>query len=245
MSKREQQLDQIRKFYDEEYYSALDREVPVNISLPWHSRRVASRLGHLPGMSVLDIACGRGEWLAYLQQNGCSVSGIDLSSKAIKFCQSSMPAGHFVCGPAESLPFADDSFDLVTCLGSLEHFTDKPLALREMLRVAKPDAKFLVLVPNAGFLTRRLGLYRGTNQAKVKEDVYSLGQWKELLESAGLSIISRWRDLHMLNPRWIKLGNGLPSRIARTLQALALMAWPLDWQYQVYFYCERRESGGD
>ncbi len=62
---------------------------------------------------------------------------------------------------------------------------DPQAALREIIRTAKPDAMFLLLVPNAGFLTRRLGLYAGTQQAVVREEVRSLREWQELFGSAG------------------------------------------------------------
>jgi len=88
----------------------------------------------------------------------------------------------------------------------------------------------------AGFLTRRLGLYGGTQQVMAKEDVYELAEWNRLFEAAGLRVIERWRDLHPLSWSWIARGSrlGWPVRAA---QALALAAWPLGWQYQVYHYC--------
>lgn len=227
-------FSRIREFYDSEYYGAEAGEG----ALPWHTRRVAARLGDLRDKAVLDVACGRGEWLALLGAGGTArVAGIDLSQRAIDSCRRRMPQGEFHCGPAETLPFADASFDLVTCMGSLEHFLDKPGALREMLRVSRPGARFLILVPNAGFLTRRLGLYRGTQQARVQEDVLSLAQWNRLFEDAGLRVDARWRDLHPLSRSWIGLGHGPVQRVVRMAQALALTAWPVRWQYQVYHYC--------
>ncbi len=149
-----------------------------------------------------------------------------------------MPDGEFAIGPAETLPFGAARFDLVTCLGSLEHFVDKPAALREMQRVATAEAHFLLLVPNAGFLTRRLRLYGGTNQKGVKEDVYPLETWARLFTDAGLTIDARWADLHVLSWDWIRKARPALWPL-RTLQALALNVWPLGWQYQVFFLCRR------
>ena len=140
-------------------------------------------------------------------------------------CRQRFPAADFRVGPAETLPFDDAKFDLVTCMGSLEHFLDKPSALREMVQVAAPAAHFLVLAPNAGFMTRRLGLYGGTQQTRLREDVYSLEEWDALLLSSGLVVGQRWRDLNTLGRGWI--GKGRPwTWPVRALQALALPLWP-------------------
>jgi len=230
----EGEIDQIRRFYDEEYYQGA-----MSKGLPWHSRRAARLLGDVKGKAVLDVACGLGEWLDFFHRVGAArVSGIDLSARAIERCRERMPYGDFHVGAAEILPFDDGTFDVVTCMGSLEHFVDKPAALREMLRVARPGARFVLLVPNAGFLTRRLGLYGGTQQARIKEDVQSLDAWGELFASSGLVVTRRLRDLHPLSKSWITLGRPVGWPV-RALQALALATWPLAWQYQVYHFCER------
>jgi hypothetical protein len=108
-----------------------------------------------------------------------------------------------------------------------------------MARVAKPNAWFLVLVPNADFLTRKLGLYHGTNQKDVKEAVRTLDDSQLLFQEAGLTIRERWKDLHVLSWNWIAM-QGLLKAPIRAAQALALAFWPLKWQYQVYHLCETR-----
>jgi SAM-dependent methyltransferase len=225
-------FDSVRDFYDNEYYT----EHTGGSTLPWHCRKIGARLGDIAGRQVLDVACGTGEWLDYFRNRGADVSGIDLSYKAIDVCLKKFPGRDFHCGPAESLPFDDNCFDLVTCMGSLEHFLDKSMALEEMHRVAKSDARFVILVPNAGFLTRRLRLYGGTQQVKAREDVLELAAWRQLFEAAGLRVIERWRDLHPLSWTWICHGNPLAWPV-RAAQALALTVWPIAWQYQVYHYC--------
>lgn len=229
----EKEIEQIRRFYDEEYYGA-DH---LRDSLPWHCRRAAKLLGPVTGKAVLDVACGLGGWLGYFRKRGASVAGIDLSQKAIEVCRRRFPEGDFRIGPAETLPFPNNSFDIITCMGSLEHFVDKPRALREMLRVARPGARFVLLVPNAGFLTRRLGLYAGTQQARIREDVQSLAAWEDLFGAAGMKVVRRLRDLHPLSWSWISMGSPLGWPV-RALQAAALATWPMAWQYQVYHYCE-------
>lgn len=227
----------VRRFYDDEYYGKDTGED----ALPWHVRLMAARFGDLRGKSALDIACGEGQWLSELASRGAAVAGIDISSRAIGRCRARLPNAEVHEGVAEDLPFESGRFDVVTCLGSLEHFLDQPKALREMKRVAKLDARFLILVPNAGFLTRRLGLYRGTAQVAVRETVRPLQQWETLFEAAGLFVHKRWRDLHPLSISWIRNGPMWFWPI-RAVQASALVAWPINWQYQIYFGCTQDGS---
>lgn len=231
---QDRKFDEVSRYYDETYYRDAAGVAP-HVSA--HLQRLARRFVQ-PGMQVLDVACGTGEWLLAAQARGAVPAGIDISRTATGICRRRMPEGEFHTGPAETLPFPAGRFDLVSCLGSLEHFLDQAGALREMLRVARPDARFLILVPNADFLTRRLGLFRGTWQTAVREDVKTLAAWQALFESAGLRVERRWRDLHVLSPHWILLRGPWRAPL-RALQALLLAIWPLRWQYQVYHLCRR------
>ena len=221
----------IQDYYDNVYYGgAVSREIPA------HYRRLARRFQPWPGKTVLDVACGVGLWLRAAADLGAIPAGIDISPVALDVCKASLPTAELLCAPAERLPFADGRFDFISCLGALEHFLESETALREMIRVAKPNAMFLLLVPNSGFLTRRLGLFAGTRQVEVREEVRSLEKWQRLFESVGLRIEKRWRDLHVVSWSWIMRG---PKHLRpmRAAQALALPFWPLSWQYQVYHLC--------
>lgn len=222
----------IADFYNNQYYG--DTISPKSPSR--HLRGLAKILRIGANDRVLDIACGTGEWLTVCADKGACVSGIDISSKAIAICQERFPGGDFLCQPAETLPYPDNSFDVVTCLGSLEHFLDQNKSISEISRVAKADARILILVPNAGFLTHRLGLYSGTQQKAARETIRSLEEWKEMLNSNGLTVIKRWKDLHVLNVSWIFRSPYFLAPL-RAIQALALLIWPLGWQYQVYHEC--------
>lgn len=230
-------LEAIRAYYDSVYY----RKVNSGLDLPRHLEKLAFRVGIHEKHRVLDVACGSGEWLLACSRRGAIPYGVDLSRKAIEACQSKMANGTFFAQPAETLPFENEQFDIISCLGALEHFVDPRLALREMVRVAKKDAKVLILVPNADFLTRRLGLYTGTSQIDAKEEVWTLHEWQELLADAGLDAEEKWRDLHVLSWSWISSRGWhlIPLRLA---QAAALVVWPLKWQYQVYHLCRLKKN---
>jgi len=230
-------IDEIRKFYDSVYYA--EATAKRGVESRGHYRRLARRLNIRPGTEVLDVACGTGDWLRVCTEAGANACGIDLSETAISICKKTMPSGEFFSQPAELLPFEDGRFDVVTCLGSLEHFVDPVNSLKEMARVARADATIVILVPNKDFLTRKLGLYGGTYQVDAKEVVRTLDEWETLFVAAGLLVEERWKDLHVLNMRWITTGRFYMWPF-RALQCLLLMVWPLRWQYQVYHRCVRK-----
>jgi len=225
----------VRDYYDSVYYQRVADEQ----SIPAHYRRLARRFTPWEGQRLLDVGCGTGIWLRAVAELGATPAGIDISEVALAICRQHLHQAELHCGSAEQLPFANGHFDFVSCLGALEHFIDPEAALREMIRVAKPDAGFLLLVPNADFLTRRLGLYSGTQQAAVREEVRPLEEWQQMFESAGLQIQARWKDLHVLSISWITRGPSYYWPI-RAAQALVLPLWPLSWQYQVYHHCSLR-----
>ena len=229
---KEKDHDEIKQFYETDYYGKAGYEIVVSA----HLKGLAQKIGVKKGQKVLDVACGTGEWLTAVKDCGANPSGIDLSEKAIDICRHNLPEGDFIAGPAEQLPFSDNNFDIISCLGALEHFTDPDKALQEMTRVAKEDAIFLILVPNKDFITRRLGLYKGTEQHDIREIVLSLDEWGKMLNKNGLSITQKWRDLHVISWSWIS-SRGMLHTPIRLLQAVALAIWPLSWQYQVYMLC--------
>lgn len=224
---------QIKDYYNNDYY-----KVVSSCDLSWHQKKVIAALGCLKEKSVLDVACGSGDGLRYFSSLGAQVAGVDISERAVEVCRETIPNAQVYVSVAENLPFDCDNFDVVTCFGSLEHFLDQPKSLDEMRRVLKkPEGRALFLVPNAGFLTRRLGLYGGTNQSGVRETVYSIEQWKRLFEAAGFNVVHMYRDLRPMSKEWINRGS-LANKVVRLLQAVALTIWPMRWQYQVYFMCK-------
>lgn len=228
------ELEEIKSFYDEVYYADVDKPA-LN---PTHLKKLARKVGVKSEDVVLDVACGLGEWLQICSEAGAEVCGVDLSERAIAVCKERLPDGEFYAAPAEKLPFGSKRFDLISCLGSLEHFVEPVVSLREMVRVANEDARFLILVPNADFLTRKLGFFGGTYQKDAKEVVRTLEEWEGLFQQAGIRVTRKWKDLHVLSWGWITM-NGWLQAPFRILQAMALPLWPLRWQYQVYHLCEK------
>jgi SAM-dependent methyltransferase len=108
-------------------------------------RHEVGRLNLPDGARILDAGCGSGRMLDELSQFG-EVAGVDLSPSAVAAARA---RGHTSVWRArvEELPFADASFDLVTCLDVIEHTPDDVRAMRELFRVTRPGGRLLVTAP--------------------------------------------------------------------------------------------------
>lgn len=103
------------------------------------------------GEKILDVACGGGYLLMEAERAGLDAHGIDIAQAAIDRARTFAPHAALVRGDAEALPYKDGEFDIVTCLGSLEHFLDPAKALEEMRRVLAPAGRAVIVVPNQWF----------------------------------------------------------------------------------------------
>jgi SAM-dependent methyltransferase len=115
-------------------------------------------------LDVLDVGCGVGHWgqlLATVLPTTARVQGVDRDPLWIEKAAARATARgladrcSYRVAVAESLPFADASFDLVTCQTVLIHTPDPGAAVDEMIRVARPGGLVLAAEPNnvAGALT--------------------------------------------------------------------------------------------
>jgi ubiquinone/menaquinone biosynthesis C-methylase UbiE len=83
------------------------------------------------GVRLLDCGCGAGRFARLASDRGASVAGIDASAELIAIATERVPEGEFRPGDIESLPWEDDSFDLVTGFSSFQFADEKVRALRE------------------------------------------------------------------------------------------------------------------
>jgi len=97
------------------------------------------------GIAHLDAGCGSGIAAQIAAERGASVSGLDAAENLISIAKTRVPSGTFFVGDLESLPFPDDSFDLVTGFNSFQYAGNPRTALAEAKRVAKPDASIVIM----------------------------------------------------------------------------------------------------
>lgn len=109
----------------------------------------AQSLNTLDGGNILDVATGAGSFALLLKENlksFTSITGVDSSSRAIERAQAAVqdPHIHFQLMDALHLDFSSNSFDTVCISNSLHHLDDPAPVISEMLRVLKPDGKFIL-----------------------------------------------------------------------------------------------------
>lgn len=100
----------------------------------------------LVGSDVLEVGCGRGAGAAFvLDRLGArTVTGVDLSARAIARCRAAHPRVTFAAADAERLPFADAAFDAVVNVESSHCYPSVPRFLAEVVRVLRPGGVLLL-----------------------------------------------------------------------------------------------------
>jgi len=99
---------------------------------------------------ILDVACGPGTYGRRIASASRTVIGVDICvsmmQRGARYVERAhIPNVHFARAQVEALPFQAGLFDAAICAGSLNHFSDVVLALREINRTMKADAPIAVM----------------------------------------------------------------------------------------------------
>jgi 2-polyprenyl-3-methyl-5-hydroxy-6-metoxy-1,4-benzoquinol methylase len=148
----------------------------------WRFRWVASKCR---GKDVLDIPCGMG-WGTSFIRNAKSVVGIDVCRGAIEEASAKYPgAANFLIGSMEVLPFASESFDVVSCLEGIEH-VPIPIGkkfIAESFRVLRPHGRLLLSSPYCLTQPQSSNPYH-IHEYQPDEIKKLLGSWFEIISIA-------------------------------------------------------------
>ena len=127
-----------------------DERVP-----PWtrleHAARYRFAATFVPGVTVLDCACGDGAGaVEYLRAGPEALFGFDHDAEAVAQAQREVidPRARFQVADAAALPLSDASVDLYVSLETIEHVQDARALLSEAARVLRPDGRFICTTPN-------------------------------------------------------------------------------------------------
>jgi len=173
--------------------------------------QLRERVARLDAPRVLDLGCGAGHVSFQVADLAAEVVAYDLSPRMLAVVGESATERGFtnirtVQGVAESLPFADDSFDVVCSRFSAHHWRDVGLALREARRVLKPGglAAFIDVAaseqPLYDSFLQAVEMLRDTSHVRD----YAPSEWAQMVGEAGLVMTASSRQrLHLDFDTWI------------------------------------------
>ena len=154
-------------------------------------------------LRILEVGAGSGRDGIRLAEMGAKVVSLDYSMPSLRMIASQVDRDVPVtlcCGNAFSLPFADETFDLVFHQGLLEHFRNPDDLIAENRRVLKPGGVLLVDVP------QRYHYYTAIKHLLIAMDLwfagweteFSIGELERMLRNNSFSIVSSYGE--WLNP---------------------------------------------
>jgi SAM-dependent methyltransferase len=143
----------------DELAAVLSYSLPKEINQSYHQWEITTVLHclqNLAGKRVLDLACGVGRVTVPLAQQGALVTAADNSLEMLSRCRNNVAKAElsgnvqFEQVNATALHFADESFDVVVCLGLLEHLPPdaRQQAVLQIARVTRPGGSVVLIVNN-------------------------------------------------------------------------------------------------
>lgn len=108
----------------------------------------------LPSGRLLDVGCGKGDFLARMSLRGWAVEGLEVDAEAVEFARSNHSLTVHL-GALENLRFPDGSFDAITANHVIEHVHEPDALIRECLRVLAPGGRLVLATPNIDSIGHR------------------------------------------------------------------------------------------
>ncbi|NLZ18875.1 MAG: bifunctional demethylmenaquinone methyltransferase/2-methoxy-6-polyprenyl-1,4-benzoquinol methylase UbiE [Bacteroidales bacterium] len=168
-----QQKDKIQQMFDgiAPGYDRLNHLMSLGVDRCWRRRAIRETVTPDWAQSILDIACGTGDFslaVAKKMHPDSRVTGLDLSEGMLAVMRVKLEraglAGRISCeqGGSEAMRFAEGSFDVAAISFGIRNSEHREAALREILRVLRPGGRIVILelsVPEGKFLRACYNLY--------------------------------------------------------------------------------------
>lgn len=132
-------------------YDNLNRVISFGIDVKWR-KKVLKLIGESNPTTILDIATGTGDLAILMAQTKAEkIIGLDISAGMLEVGVQKIAAKNLtktiemVLGDSENMPFEDGYFDAITVAFGVRNFENLEKGLTEILRVLKPNGRFVIL----------------------------------------------------------------------------------------------------
>jgi demethylmenaquinone methyltransferase/2-methoxy-6-polyprenyl-1,4-benzoquinol methylase len=149
LSKKEQVADMFNNISGK--YDFLNHFLSMGVDRGWRKKAIAE-VGKVNPKTILDVATGTADLAIVASKlNPQKIVGIDIAAQMLEIGRKKIedlkltPVITLQEGDSEALPFADNSFDAVTCAYGVRNFEDLEAGLAEMCRVMRPGGKVAIL----------------------------------------------------------------------------------------------------
>lgn len=147
---------ELSELYQSVYYDRNpDDQHSVDKAQRMWSDRLSAIEQHHPRGRVLDVGCGRGEFLQVAQERAWEIRGTEIDSEAVKTAPEPVREQVFI-GPFENLPDTEQAFDVITLFDVIEHVRQPLDFLIEARRRLRSGGMVVITTPNLGTFKNRL-----------------------------------------------------------------------------------------
>lgn len=178
-------------------------------------RDVFEHLDITPGMRTLDVGCGGGYALRMMLERGAEAVGVDYSAASV--VRTSAKVAEYIergkaqvdCASVQDLPYADESFDLVTAFETVYFWPEMENSLKEVYRVLRSGGHFVIAV-EAWKEDDKINCPAFFLQ-NLKMTVYAPEELEEMLLIAGFSAVE---NIKAKNSKWLAIHTEKKTRAA-------------------------------
>jgi ubiquinone/menaquinone biosynthesis C-methylase UbiE len=142
---------------------------------------------------ILDLGCGTGTLIQRLLHLAPEIEifGLDPSAEMLNIARQKLPKSvELRLGSADSIPFPNESFDLIISTNAFHYFRNPSQAIQEAKRVLKPNGHLVITDWCDDYLTCRIcdGFLRLVNRAHFR--TYGVSECQRMLQDEGLARVS-------------------------------------------------------
>ncbi len=134
----------VAKSYDDFYNTELGKRIDVI-----EKSMISELIKNIPKGEMLELGCGTGHWTEYFLQQNYEILAIDTSEPMLEIAIKKNLKAKFINKNSENLPFADNSYSVISSITMIEFVENKDKVFSEIYRILKPNGWFILGSLNA------------------------------------------------------------------------------------------------